>query len=41
MALENIRARLQTRYGDNANIVLESIPAGTRVTLQLPLETLP
>jgi len=41
MALDNIRARLQTRYGANASIALESVPTGTRVNLQLPLETLP
>jgi len=41
MALENIRARLQTRYGDNATIALEPMPQGTRVTLQLPLEIVP
>jgi two-component sensor histidine kinase len=41
MALENIRARLQTRYGENATLALEPTPAGTRVTLQIPMETLP
>jgi hypothetical protein len=41
MALDNIRARLHTRYGENASIALELVPAGTRVTLQLPLEILP
>jgi two-component sensor histidine kinase len=40
LALENIRARLQTRYGENATMALETMPAGTRVSVQLPLETL-
>jgi two-component sensor histidine kinase len=39
MALENIRARLHTRYGENASILLETRSAGTRVTVQLPLDT--
>lgn len=41
LALDNIRARLQTRYRDNARITLESTPQGTCVTLSLPLENLP
>lgn len=40
LALENIRARLKYRYGESATIVMETMPAGTRVSVQLPLEYL-
>ena len=40
VALENIRARLQSRYGNGAALTLELRPdAGARATLMLPLET--
>ena len=36
MALDNIRTRLQTRYGDAAMLQLTPLPVGTRATLRLP-----
>lgn len=36
VALENIRARLKTRYADNADLSLLPLPVGTRVCLNLP-----
>ncbi len=36
MALANLRARLQTRYGAGASLVLAARPAGARATLELP-----
>ena len=36
MALENIRTRLLTRYGDAADLQLTALPVGTQATLSLP-----
>lgn len=36
MALANLRARLQTRYGDAASLTLAGLASGTRATLALP-----
>jgi len=36
MALDNIRTRLLTRYGDAATLQLTALPVGTRATLSLP-----
>ena len=36
VALENVRARLSTRYGASAGLTLEPLAEGTRVTLRLP-----
>ena len=36
VALDNVRARLHTRYGVNASLTLEPLAEGTRVTLRLP-----
>lgn len=36
MALSNIRARLQTRYGDEASLAMPEQEMGTRVLLSLP-----
>lgn len=38
MALANIRARLQTRHGERAALVLERAGAATRATLSLPYQ---
>ena len=39
MALENLRARLASRFGDQASMELTPQPDGTRATLRLPLTT--
>ena len=36
MALDNIRTRLLTRYGEAAELKLTALPAGTQATLTLP-----
>jgi sensor histidine kinase YesM len=36
MAVENLRARLQTRYGDAASFTLAPLECGTQATLDLP-----
>jgi sensor histidine kinase YesM len=36
MALANIRARLQTRYGATASLLVTPLDQGTRATLTLP-----
>ena len=41
VALENIRARLETRYADNASLSLHSLPVGTRVCLNIPYNAKP
>jgi hypothetical protein len=38
MALENIRARLLTRYGDDAALALQALPVGTLAILTLPFK---
>jgi len=38
IALNNIRARLTTRYAQQADLTLESLPVGTRATIRIPLE---
>jgi Histidine kinase len=39
MALDNLRARLQTRYGANATLTITAAAPGTRVVLDLPWQT--
>ena len=41
VALENIRARLKTRYADNAELSLQPLPVGTRACLNIPYITTP
>lgn len=41
VALANIRARLKTRYADNAELTLLPLPIGTRVYLSLPYTAKP
>jgi two-component sensor histidine kinase len=41
VALENIRARLKTRYADNADLSLQPLPVGTRVCLNIPYHAKP
>jgi LytS/YehU family sensor histidine kinase len=41
MALENIRARLKTRYADNAQLSLQPLPVGTRACLNIPYNAKP
>jgi two-component sensor histidine kinase/uncharacterized membrane protein YeaQ/YmgE (transglycosylase-associated protein family) len=36
LALDNIRARLQTRHGDNAALTLAALAPGVRATIDLP-----
>ena len=36
MALDNIRTRLMTRYGDAAELQLKALPVGTQATITLP-----
>lgn len=38
MALDNLRTRLHTRYGDGASLTLTALAPGTRATLTLPCE---
>jgi LytS/YehU family sensor histidine kinase len=37
MAVGNLRARLQTRYGEGASLTLAPQSQGTQATLDLPL----
>jgi two-component sensor histidine kinase len=39
IALNNIRARLATRYSQQAGLTLEPLPVGTRATIRIPLKT--
>jgi sensor histidine kinase YesM len=41
VALENIRARLKTRYADNAELSLQPLPVGARACLNIPYITTP
>lgn len=41
VALANIRARLKTRYADNADLSLQPLPVGTRVCLNIPYNAKP
>lgn len=38
MALENIRARLMARYGNDASLKLQALPVGTQAILTLPFK---
>jgi LytS/YehU family sensor histidine kinase len=39
MALDNLRARLHTRYGAAATLTITAALPGTRVVLDLPWQT--
>jgi two-component sensor histidine kinase len=41
VALANIRARLKTRYADNAQLSLQPLPVGTRACLNIPYNAKP
>ncbi|MES2297708.1 MAG: histidine kinase [Pseudomonadota bacterium] len=41
MALANLRARLQSRYGPHAALTLTPLGVGTRAQLELPLRSMP
>ncbi len=41
VGLANIRARLKTRYADNAELSLQPLPVGTRVCLNIPYSVTP